>query len=140
MLSVILILVAIILDEISGLSDAAFCGFLDVQSLEYTHCSDTEPCSKAALAGTLWITFNALGILMCFIFPAMIVAKKSLSWIPLLFAVIFYTLATIMWFVDNPLCWMDGGAIGTSVFLTVSGIFLSFIACVLAAYPSCCEK
>lgn len=140
LISVILMVVAIILDELSGVSDAAFCGFLALGPLTYADCVDTDGCASAQLAGIMWITWSILGCIMCFIAPALLGVKKSLSFIPYIFAVIFYILAIVLWISDNPLCWGDQGALGISLILAMVAVFFALIALIFGAYPKCCKK
>ena len=137
LISVILMVVAIILDELSGLTDATMCGFLGSDIGTYADCADIDLCAKAQLAGIMWITWSLLGIIMCFIAPALLGVKKSLSFIPYIFAVIFYILAIIMWISDNPACWGDQGVLGLSLILAIVAIFFALIALIFGAYPKC---
>ena len=138
LISVILMVVAIILDELTGLTDAAYCGFLESSvGIKWADCADTEPCAQAQLSGIFWITWSLLGIICCFVAPALLGVKKSLSFIPYIFTVIFYILAIVMWMTENPLCWGDDGAIGLSIILAIVAIPFALIALIIAAYPKC---
>ena len=67
--SVIVMAVALILDELSGLTDASYCGCLALAGFAYADCADLETCSKAQLAGVFWIIFGGVAVILCFLGP-----------------------------------------------------------------------
>ena len=141
LISVILMVVAIILDELSGITDGIYCGFLDVEGAKYADCVDIESCSKAQTAGIMWIAFGLLGIICCFIAPALLGVKKSLSFIPYIFSVIFYILAVVLWIADNPLCYGDPEpTIGVSLILAMIAAVFALVALIVAMWPKFCKK
>ena len=56
--SVILMIIAFILDELSGITDISYCGALAFGALTYADCTDLDTCSKAQMAGFFWIIFG----------------------------------------------------------------------------------
>eukprot|EP00483_Globobulimina_turgida_P004661 UN04670 len=60
LISVILMVVAFILDELTGLTDVTFCGALAIGGANYADCSDLDPCAQAQLSRVFWIAFGGL--------------------------------------------------------------------------------
>eukprot|EP01084_Bolivina_argentea_P110910 197982_1 len=137
LISVILMAIAFFVDELSGLTDVIYCGALDLGALTYADCSTQDLCAKAQMAGIFWLGFGGLGMLMCFVAPALLGVKKSLSFIPYIFTIIFYILAIVMWTSDNPMCWGDNAVMGTSLYLAIVAICFAVIALIISALPFC---
>lgn len=131
-LSVIVMAVALILNELSGISDVAYCGCLAFGALTYADCADLETCSKAQMAGVFWIVCGGLGIIMCFVGPLLLTKKKTLSYAAYLLAFLFYTLSVIMWLADNPMCYEDGGSFGISLILAIVAAVIALCAAIVA--------
>ena len=149
LVSVLIMVVGLILDELSyyGDSTEVKCGAIKINGgpLEgsYSDCSDlSDGCKKAETAGILWIVFNVIAIICCFIPIGLLGVKKSLSFIPYIFSVIFYLLAVIMWVADNPICYATNlePSIGASLILAIIASFFALIALIVAAYPKFCQK
>ena len=138
LISVIIMVVALILDELSSLGDVS-CGALEGSlGVPYADCAElSEDCEKAQIAGIMWIVFACLGIICCFIAPALLGVKKSLSFIPYIGSVLFYILAVIIWNADNPACVNDATELGISCILAIIAAVFALIALILAAYPKC---
>merc|ERR1712228_41053 len=118
--------------------DTIKCGAFKGAGVSYSDCSNTlKACKQTATSGTLWIIFACLGIISCFISPALLRVKKSLSFIPYIFSAIFYLLSIIVWVANNPLCFAKdlNPSIGTSLILAIISFFLVCISLIIAAYP-----
>merc|ERR1712204_104193 len=114
------------------------CGAFKGANVSYSGCSElSDDCNKTRIAGILWIVCACLGMLCCPIAPYLLSVKKSLSFIPYIFAAIFYCLSIIVWTSNNPICYSKqlNPSIGISIVLTICAFFLACIALVIAAYP-----
>merc|ERR1712130_242510 len=139
LVSVITMLVALGLNELSIIGDnIAKCGALKGASVSYSDCAKlSDDCKKTQVAGILWILCACLGMICCFISPALLRVKKSLSFIPYIFAAIFYFSSILVWVVNNPICYAKelNPSIGKSLVLAIMAFFLVCISLIIAAYP-----
>ena len=136
-ISVLIMLVAMFFNELTTFGDDTIkCGAFKGAGVSYSDCS-LDGCKKTSIAGILWIVFACLGIICCFISPALLRVKKSLSFIPYIFAAIFYLSSIIVWVADNPICFAKNPkpSIGVSLILAIVAFFLVLIALIIAAYP-----
>ena len=133
LLAAIVMAVALILDELSGLTDAAYCGCLESAGLAYADCP-LDACAEAETAGILWIACGALGIVLCLAAIAMLRLKKTLSFAPYAAAALCWLLAVVLWLADNPLCWAEDGSLGISLILAMVAVVVALIALAIAVY------
>ena len=144
LISVILMLVALIVDQLSVYGDSVKCGaFAYNGGVKYSSCSSTlDTCKKTETAGILWIVCSCIGMLCCFIAPALLRVKGSMSFVPFIFTVIFYMMAIVVWIADNPLCFEKNldPKIGNSLILTLCALIFAVGALATGAYPKLCGK
>ena len=144
LLSAILMICALIINEISGLEhhsgDVFWCGYGHVDSTVKTKFNDdslcpSEACTQANDAGVMWLVFGSIGVFMSFGTLLVLKVKKSLSCIPLLLAAVLYSLAIAFWLMDNELCWNDtSGEIGVSIWLAMVAAALALAGCILSIW------